>query len=400
MLTAEKLLELIGTLESDRIERTISFEEKKLGPAICALSNDYPNSKKPGYILLGVGDKGEIAGLKIGDDKLRNIGAIRSDGNILPQPAIIVSEVYNFPDGDVVFIEVEPAMYPPVRYKGQCWIRVGPRKAIANETEEHRLIEKRISSARSFDLRPCIESNVDSLETGLFLNCYLPNAVNKDTLLANNRSLDHQLSGLRLYDYLHNCPTHAGILLLGKDPLYFLPGAYIQYLKFDDIKMTPEPIDVRFSGPLVAILMNLDGFIRTNIVKSKSLRGVSMQEDYTENYPFWALRELVMNAIMHRNYESNAPIYIYEFEDRIEIKNPGGLYGEVSLENFPNQSDYRNPVIAEAMKILNYVNRYNFGIRYANELLTSNGNGEAIFEISKPNYFSVTINKTHKWARN
>jgi ATP-dependent DNA helicase RecG len=39
-----------------------------------------------------------------------------------------------------------------------------------------------------------------------------------------------------------------------------------------------------------------------------------------------------MNAVMHRNYESNAPIYIYEFSNRIEIINPGGLYGDVTLQ--------------------------------------------------------------------
>lgn len=45
--------------------------------------------------------------------------------------------------------------------------------------------------------------------------------------------------------------------------------------------------------------------------------------------------------VMHRNYDSNAPIQFYEYDDRIEIQNPGGLYGKVSPINFPNVSDYR-----------------------------------------------------------
>ena len=72
-----------------------------------------------------------------------------------------------------------------------------------------------------------------------------------------------------------------------------------------------------------------------------------------------------MNAVMHRSYESNSPIYIYEFSNRIEIINPGGLYGDVNAANFPNASDYRNVVIAESMKRLGYVNRFNYGITRA-----------------------------------
>lgn len=52
------------------------------------------------------------------------------------------------------------------------------------------------------------------------------------------------------------------------------------------------------------------------------------------DYPEWALRELLMNAVMHRNYNSNAPIRFYAFADHIEILSPGGLYGEATPENF------------------------------------------------------------------
>jgi len=57
-----------------------------------------------------------------------------------------------------------------------------------------------------------------------------------------------------------------------------------------------------------------------------------------------------MNASMHRDYQSNMPIRLYQFDDRVEIMNAGGLYGEARPENFPTVNDYRNPVVAEAMK--------------------------------------------------
>ena len=102
MVTEQELRKLMGELESDRIERTISFREDKLGPAICAFSNDLPNHKEPGYVLLGVNDEGEIAGITIGDEDLQKLGNIRSNGNVLPQPHMVVSPVFHFPEGDIV----------------------------------------------------------------------------------------------------------------------------------------------------------------------------------------------------------------------------------------------------------------------------------------------------------
>jgi len=118
MLSLEKIKTLMKDLESDIVERTISFREDKLGPAVCALSNDFPNHKKSGYILLGINDDGSIAGMKWGDKELQKIGGVKTNGNVLPQPSILVSPVFRFPEGEVVVIEVKPSLYPPVRYDG------------------------------------------------------------------------------------------------------------------------------------------------------------------------------------------------------------------------------------------------------------------------------------------
>lgn len=93
---------------------------------------------------------------------------------------------------------------------------------------------------------------------------------------------------------------------------------------------------------------------------------------------------------MHRDYETNAPVLFYEYDDRIEVQNPGGLYGKVTPDNFPNVSDYRNPLIAEAMKILGYVNRFSRGVTRVQKELHENGNGKAIFDFSLITAFRVT----------
>lgn len=235
MLSKQELIALLNDLESDRVERTISFQEAKVGPAVCAFSNDYPNHKQPGYIILGVRDDGSVEGMNIGDDLLQNLGSVRSNGNVLPQPSMIVSSVFKFTmedglgEGDVVVVEVHPAFQPPVRYQGKCWIRVGPRKAVANETEERRLTEKRTSTARTFDAQPFPGSSLDDLDTNTFTSNYLPQAVDRETLEENNRPIEQKLASLRLFDLVHGCSSNAGLLLLGANPMFYFPGAYIQY---------------------------------------------------------------------------------------------------------------------------------------------------------------------------
>ena len=398
MIGEKELRELIANMESDRIERTISVKEEKLGPAVCALANDFPNNKLPGYILSGIDDEGNVAGKKWTDSDLQIIGGVKTNGNVLPQPSLTVSPIFKFPEGEVVIIEVKPSLYPPVRYDGRCWIRVGPRKTKASIEEERTLTERRASNAKTYDLVLALGSTIDDLSVDYFKITYLPLAIDEETLKQNGRSTEEQLASLRFFDLKESCPTNAGILLFGVNPLFHLPGAYIQYIKFDGSELVSNvQFEKQFSGSYVTELRTLDDFIKNNIIKERPIKGNSFQERTIRNYPYWSLRELIMNAVMHRNYESNAPIYIYEFTNRIEIVNPGGLYGDVNANNFPNASDYRNVVIAESMKRLGYVNRFNYGIRRAMDELTKSGNGEPNFDISLGTKFKVTIGINREW---
>lgn len=397
-MTPETLKQLMADLESDRIERTSSFREDMLGPAVCAFSNDFPNHKKSGYLLLGVDDDGTPSGIKIGDEALQKVGNLKSNGNVLPQPSMVVSQVFHLDGGDVVVVEVKPSLYPPVRYNGRCWIRVGPRKSQATIEEERILTERRASYAKTYDLVPVLGATLSDLSAEHFKVNYLPNAIDRDTLKENNRELELQLASLRFFDLNHGCPTNAGMLLFGLNPQFYLPGAYLQYVRFDGTEMTDEVIFEKvFAGALTTELAVLDDFIKSNIVKSRPQRTDSFQEKNVTNYPYWSLREFVMNAIMHRSYESNAPILMYEFSDRIEIINSGGLFGEVTPKNFPDASDYRNVVLAEALKVLGYVNRFNYGVKRAKSELEKNGNGAPDFDLSLGTKFKVSVPINRAW---
>lgn len=96
-----------------------------------------------------------------------------------------------------------------------------------------------------------------------------------------------------------------------------------------------------------------------------------------------ALREVVVNALVHRTYEvSHAPVRVLWFDDRIEVSNPGGPYGTVRADNFDHVNDYRNPSLAAAMKTLGYVNRFGRGIERVRVEMSRNGNPAPEFDVS------------------
>jgi len=120
MLSNEEILALINDKESDCIEQTTSIDDMdKFAEAICAFSNDLANHQKPGYLFIGVHDKTcKLSELKAINKLLKNIAAIRSDGNILPQPAMTVHP-YTFDDGDIIVVEVQPTHFPLFNIKVQ-----------------------------------------------------------------------------------------------------------------------------------------------------------------------------------------------------------------------------------------------------------------------------------------
>ncbi len=391
MIEETQLRKLISDLESDRIERTITLDRvDKFCEAICAFSNDLPNHAAPGYFLIGVTDDGKIAGLTLEDRDMQRWGAYRSDGNILPVPSYDMHK-FVLPEGEIAVLEVFPSVSPPVKYKGRIYIRIGPRKGIANEGDERRLNEKRAALAKTFDGLPCQGSSIKDIDTEIFRISYLPQAVAREILEENHRDPKIQLSSLGFFDLAKDCPSYGGLILFSNNVEFFIPGAYIQYVKFNGKGLEDDPIlEKKFSGDLVSVLAQLDDFLKI-IISEKPVAVSSLKEEIKADYPILAIRELLLNAIMHKDYQSNAPIRFYQFENRIEIQNPGGLYGTATPDNFPNQNDYRNPILAEALKNLGYVNRFSRGIIRATSLLKKNGNPDPNFVYNQQNYFLAII---------
>ena len=392
MLTETQLLALMSDLESFRVERTISTTDTdEFREALCAFANDIPASKLPGYLLVGVDDRtGQASGLAVTDRLLQQLASYGSDGTILPPPALVAyKHTLASGAGDIAVVEVQPSHQPPVRYKGRICIRNGPRKGVANEAQERLLTERRTAAAKPFDTQPCIGSTLEDLALDLFLSTYRVQAIAREVLEENNRPVEEQLASLRLFDLARRCPTNAAILLFAKDPLQWLPHAYVQFLRFPGTTMDGDPEEKRFTGDLLTLLRELDAFVRT-LPTARPVAVSTLREENFYDYPPISIRELLMNAVAHRSYEAASPIRFYQFADRLEIINPGPLYGEATPANFPRQTSYRNPVVAEALAVLGFVNQYGRGVIRAQEALKRNGSPEPRFEFGDT-FFGATI---------
>ncbi len=395
MINNRELRKLLADLESDRIERTTSATDtNKFCEAICAFANDMPGNDCPGYLIIGARDSdGSIAGVEVTDRLLQMLSSYADSGQIVPLPSLAVQKI-SFPEGDLAVVEVHPSDMPPVRYRGRVYIRRGPRKAIANEQEERILTERRTHRARTFDVRPCRDCGSEDLVLDLFQLTYLKAAVAPELVEENNRDMLQQMASLGFWYPDERCATNAGAILFAQDPLRWFPGAAIQYVRYECDALDSDVMDERrFEGDLITVLRELDSFLKT-LFPSRPESVSPLKEDVRTPYPMLAIRELLMNAVMHRDYESNAAVRFYWFSDRIEIQNPGGLYGAATPETFPDQNDYRNPKIAEAMKTLGYVNTFGRGIARTQRFLSHNGNPPADFHIDEPAFFLATIRET------
>jgi ATP-dependent DNA helicase RecG len=197
-------------------------------------------------------------------------------------------------------------------------------------------------------------------------------------LEANERTLEQRLAVTKMVDSASTAvPTVLGILVLGKSPRDFVPGAYLQFLRIAGKELGDPVVDeLAVDGPVSELLTGIDHKLQAHNRTSVDITG-GPREERRSDYPLPALQQLVRNAVMHRAYEAtHSPVRVYWYDDRIEITSPGGPFGTVTAENFgePGVADYRNPNLAEAMRVLGFVQRSGFGLAIARRALAENGN--------------------------
>ena len=390
--TDSDLGKLLADQESDFVERKENWagdSPEKGREAVCAFANDLPGHGRPGVLFVGMKDDGTpssiVITIVITDELLRTLADIKTDGQILPPPSITVRK-RRLRGAEMAVVIVQPSDAPPVRYKGRIWIRIGPRRAVATIQEERILNERRRHRDLPFDVQGIPSATISDLNRLLFEQEYLPNAFAPDILQANERTYEERLLSCKMITPSNN-PTLIGLLVIGKNSRDWLPGAYIQFLRIQGTELSDSVVDEELlDGPLSQVLRRLDEKVDSHNRVAVDIKSAS-KEWRQSPYPKVALQQLIRNAVMHRTYEgTNSPIRVFWFEDRIEIYSPGGPYGTVTIENFgqPGFTDYRNPHLAEAMKVLGFVQRFGIGIQTAQAEMKKNGNPPVEFSV-EPN---------------
>ena len=371
--TDAELEAMMIDLESDLVERKESAQDgRKIRRNVCAFANDLPGNGKPGVLLVGVRDDGSCASLTVDDDLLNGLANISGEGQVLPLPSLTVQKRV-LRGCEVAVVTVAPSSEPPVRYRGRVWIRVGPSVREASSADERRLGERRRADL-PFDARPAEGATLAALDADFVRDHYLPSAIDRDVLRQNARSFEEQLHSLRLAH--GGRPTWGALIALATDPLAFVPGAAVQFLRLDGHTVTDPIVNQRnLAGRLDDVVRQLNELLALNIAEATQVAG-SLAEQRHPEYPLDALRQLAHNAIMHRSYEgTNTPVRIYWYADRVEIASPGGLYGRMTPENWgKGDTDYRNPLLAEIMANLGFAQRFGLGIPLAERALRDNGN--------------------------
>ncbi|MDR2880493.1 MAG: putative DNA binding domain-containing protein [Azoarcus sp.] len=389
----QQLEAMMADLESDRIERKQSFQgdaPQKVREAVCAFANDLAGHGEPGVGLIGARDDGTpMPGFSITDELLRQLADIKTDGNVVPPPSLLV-EKRLLQNSEVAVMTVWPCDTPPARFKGRIHVRWGPRRGLATAQDERILNERRRHRDRPFDVQPRYEAGLDDLDRVRFEHEYLPALVAKDVLEANERSYEQKLAATKMVMADNEpMPTVLGLLVIGKSPVDWIPGAYTQFLRVAGNEYGDPVIDeATLHGTIPHQIRRLEEKLSSHNRRAVRFADVALEE-VRESYPTEPLRQLVRNAYMHRSYEAtNAPVRVYWFDDRIEIISPGGPYGEVTQENFgkPGFADYRNPNLAEAMRALGFVQRFGFGINIARREL-----GERLSFSVQPTVVIATI---------
>jgi ATP-dependent DNA helicase RecG len=322
-LSGEQLLALLDAPEADRAEREHAWAgdaPDKVRQAVCAFANDLPGHGLPGVAFIGANDDGSASGVPIDDRLLLTLADIKTDGRIVPPPSLTV-ERRVLKGSPMAVVTVWPADSPPVRFDGRIWIRTGPRRDRATAQDERVLNERRRTRDSHFESHPVPRATLSDLNRTAFENDYLPAAVARDVLEANERSYEQRLAACGMVATAEDpVPTVLGLLVVGVSPRDWLPGSYIQFLRIAGRELADPVVDAaEIDGNIGPMLRELDAKLRAHLTTRVDFAGLAVERRISP-YPLTALQQLTRNAVMHRNYEgTNTPVHVYWFDDRIEI---------------------------------------------------------------------------------
>ncbi len=292
-----------------------------------------------GKIYIGINDKGVVVGISEYEKLLVNLP------NKIKDLVGVLCEVNHLTEGDKHYIQIVVNQYSvPISYRGKYYIRSGSTTQLLNGTSLNDFLLKK--SGLNWD--EVIESSASMSDIDESAIEYFKQSANVSGRLSFTKEDNDYLNilkNLRLIDDNNNF-KRAGLLLFGKDPLKYFTTAFIKIGKFGDSGselLSQDVIEGNVFEQADVVLEILD---KKYFQKSISYKGLQRIE--TTEYPYPAIREILLNAIAHRVYQTT-PITVRIYGDRLEIWNLGTLPKELSAEDLKQAhgSYPRNPLIAQ-----------------------------------------------------
>ncbi len=216
---------------------------------------------------------------------------------------------------------------------------------------------------RPFDASACPEATLADISEDK-VRWFLSRARReRQFVLDENTPPTEMLSHLNLLDA--GQPTHAAILLFGRQPQRFLLTSEVKCLHFHGTEVRkPIPSYQIYKGTVFDLVDQAIDFVMSKIARSVGTRAQGPETPVTYELPRDAVAEAIVNAIAHRDYASNASVQVMLFSDRLEIWNPGELPPPLTFEKLrlPHGSFPRNPLVADPLFLARYIEKAGSGI--------------------------------------
>ena len=399
----QELIELIKTISEKKCEGQ-HLEIKKAAKGtpehLYDTLSSFSNQRGGGIIVFGIDEKNDfaISGIYNPQDLIKRVTEQCEQMEPPVRPLFTICKI-----SKKVLVSAEISecdiYQKPCFYKGKgkfhgSYIRVGESDKPMSDYEiySYEVFRRKIQD----ELRVDDRAKLDDLNPDRLNEYFSKIKKNKKNLSAIDNNKILALQGITQ----NNRPTIVGELLFGIYPQSLFPqygiiASVVSVLKKGDLGNEGERFvnDKRFEGTIGQMLDEAVSFVARNMKHKIIMNEYGKRIDKYE-YPIKAVREAILNALVHRDYSihtENCPIRILMFDDRIEIENPGGLFGRGSLDNLGNIGlDTRNPYLANALELLDVSeNRYS-GIPIMRREMESYSLQQPLFE-SNSGFFRVTF---------
>lgn len=337
-MNAIELLDIINTGETSKVQfKEIMPHTDSLAGEMVAMSNSMG-----GMILFGVKDKtGDIIGLTY--EKIQNysqtVGNLATN-NVIPNIYITTEVVSIDVNGEkrILIVYVKEGINKPYKDRNRdVWVKQGAdKRRVTDNTEMLRLFQQ--GSHLLADEIEVYDTSIEDVNQELF-RVYFKKEFH-DTIEEKGLSFEQALKAKKVLR--NNKLTLAGLLFFGEDPQNIKPAFCIKVVSFfgnsisgKDYRSKPEDL----KGPMPDLFKKGMKFLESNLRHIQ--KGQNINYRGILEISIVALEELLVNALIHRDYFKNSPIRILIFDDRVEIISPGKLPNSLTVEEVM----YGNPII-------------------------------------------------------